>query len=191
MNGGYVMLDFAGVSTGTNAELANKITKAVTSGKLIIGCNINGQTPVVMVADSNGVLHGGDVTVSVSGTTVTVTELPTGAVVSDILKISATKSQAITASGMITASVTLTVPTGYEIIGVGKIMAKGVGDVIELALRGWQQTSGGITIYFSNPGSSTGTANIDVDVIVAKIKQQASREFPEPEDSNRKAVSKK
>lgn len=191
MNGGYAMIDFAGVTSGTNAELANQIKEAIRSEKLIIGYNINGQSPVILIADSNGVLRGGDVTISVSGTTVAITGAAIGAVISDIRKITGTKEQAITAGNVQTIVVPLTIPTGYEIIGVGKIVPSGVGSVISLALRGYQQTSTGLTVYFSNSGSNTGTATVDVEVIIAKIQGSSAKFTPDDPVGNERKVRTK
>ena len=169
MNAGIAMLDFAGITTGTHAELADQIRAAISSGKIIVGYGINGQSPVILTADSSGNLTGGGVTISVSTSTVTISGPSSGSVISEIIKISGSKEQTITAGNIQTVAVPLTIPSGYEIIGVGKIVPSGVASVIGLAIRGYQQTANGITVYFSNAGSNTGTATIEVEVIATKI----------------------
>ena len=175
MNSGYVMIDFTGASSGTNPELAKQITDAVSSGKLIIGYGINNQSPVVLTADSSGALSGGGVSISVSGSTVTISGPSSGDITSGLIKLSGSKEHSITAGNIQTVVVPITIPSGYEIIGVGKIVPSGVASVIGLSLRGYQQTSTGITVYFSNSGNSTGTATIEVEVVAAKVQSSNSK----------------
>lgn len=179
MNSGYVMIDFTGASSGTNPELAKQITDALASGKLIIGYGINNQSPVVLTANSSGVLSGGGVSVSVSGSTVTISGPAAGSVTSEIFKLSGSKEHSVTAAGIQTVVVPISIPTGYEIIGVGKILPTGVSSIVALALRGYQQSSTGVTVYFSNSGSSTGTATVEVEVTVAKIQGSNAKFTPE------------
>lgn len=178
MNGGYVMLDFSGKVTGTDAIFASEIVKAIATKKMIIAHNLNGQSPVVLTADANGVLSGGGVTVSVSGTTVTIAS-PVAGSVSDIRIISGEKTGNIAASAVGQSTVPLVVPDGYSVIGVTSLIVTSANNVTALAIRGWRMSAGGngIDIFYGNQSAETATsAKFTVSALIGKIAARQSRE---------------
>lgn len=187
MSEGYVMIDFAGKTTGTDAELAGKILDAIASGKLIIGYNISGQTPVVMAADSNGVLKGGGVTVSVSGTTVTI-RTPAVGTVSDIKIINGDVTKAISANGVGSANVSLTVPEGYSVVGLASLVVTGATTVPALTIRGWRlkADSTALEVFYGNPSEATAaSAKFEASVMIGIVVPPANRETEEQEEQEK------
>lgn len=176
MNGGYVMLDFSGKTTGTDAIFASEITKAIATKKLVIAHNLNGQSPVVLTADSNGVLTGGGVTVSVSGTTVTIATPGAGSV-SDIKIISGTTTGTVSANSVIKSSISLNIPTGYSIVGVASLNITTAVSAPSLTIRGWKMTSGsnGIEVSIGNPTESpVSNVSVAVSVMIGKVVAEQS-----------------
>lgn len=176
MNGGYVMLDFSGKTTGTDAIFASEITKAIATKKMIIAHNLNGQSPVVLTADANGVLAGGGVTVSVSGTTVTIST-PGAGTVSDIKIISGTKTGTVSANSVIRSIVSLDIPTGYSIVGITSLAITSTPSTPSLTIRGWKMTSGndGIEVSIGNPTDNSVTpVTTTVSVMIGKVVAEQS-----------------
>lgn len=75
MNGGYAMINFAGVTSGTNAELATKIRKVIASNKPIIGYNINGRTPIALSTIDDGELVGNGVDITVADDAIVISNM--------------------------------------------------------------------------------------------------------------------
>lgn len=179
MNGGYVMLDFSGKTTGTDAIFASEITKAIATKKMIVAHNLNGQSPVVLTADEKGVLTGGGVRVSVSGTTVTITAPGVGSV-SGMKIISGDVTKAISANGVGSANVPLTIPEGYSVVGLASLVVTGATTVPALTIRGWRlkSDSTALEVFYGNPSEATASsAKFEASVMIGKVVPTASREF--------------
>lgn len=104
MNGGYAMIDFAGVTSGTNAELAKKIRNAIASNKSVIGYNINGRTPIALSTIDDGELVGNGVDITVVDDAIVISNLLPNSVKIVVQPQDATVADGVTATFSVTAT---------------------------------------------------------------------------------------